>query len=177
MAHQYTCPNYGTCASAGVPQTATAGTAPVCQECGCVMVVSRAKKGWGVGLSRIVTGLAIGAIVLVGVVATWKAVVWAYHATAGYEIIGRWRAEDTTFLGLSLPVGANLEFTPAAASMLDSSIPVAAYERDGNKVHVILQPDTRAQISLAFTFEDDDRMVFNGPLGTTVRYRRVRSPQ
>lgn len=141
------------------------------------MVIARAKKGWVVGLSRIAMGLAVGAIVLVGIVATWKAVVWAYHAVAGYEIIGRWRAEETSVLGISLPVGANLEFTSAAVTMLDSSIPVAAYERDGKKVHVILQPDTRAQVNLAFTFEDDDHMVFNGPLGTTVRYRRVRSPQ
>lgn len=116
-------------------------------------------------------------LALIAVLAAWKIATWSYYRTVGYDILGRWRAEQTSVMGFNLPVGVNIEFARDSATIFDAKLAVAEYERDGNRIHVILQPDQRMQINLSFTFEDSDHMKLDGPLGVTLRYRRVKAPQ
>lgn len=173
MSQRYACLNYGSCPGAGVGQVSIAGVAPVCSGCGGLMSPQgSAKQNSGIGKVAKWAGLA-----LVGVVAltlVWKLTSWGYHRTVGYDLTGKWRAERTTVLGFSLPIGANLEFTPDSALVLDTRVPVAEYERDGNVVHVIVAGGGGIQANFTFRFEDADHIIFDGPIGVTLRYRRVK---
>lgn len=112
---------------------------------------------------------------LIAIIIVWNVVSWAYHRTVGYDLIGKWHAEQTSVLGFDLPVGANLEFTPDSALVLDARVPVSDYDRDGNLVHVIVAGDGGVQANFTFRFEDSDHIAFEGPLGVMLRYRRVKS--
>lgn len=132
----------------------------------------RAKRRSGIGDVAKIMGLVL--LGLIALAAAWKIGTWGYYRTAGYDIIGQWRAEQTSVMGVDFPVGVNIEFTHDSATILDTKMPVSEYEREKNKVRVFLRPDQRAQVNLTFVFEDNDHMTFDGPLGVTLRYRRIK---
>lgn len=173
MAQDYACMNYGSCANAGVPQSGSPGTPPMCPGCGNLMTAQgRVKRQGGGGNVAKIIGLT-----LLGVMAiflAWQVVMWGYHRTVGYDIIGRWRAVTTSVAGVAIPVGVNIDFAADSATILDTKLRVIGYEREGKRVHVVLEPDQRAQIGLTFVFEDQDHMAFEGPLGVSLRYRRIK---
>lgn len=127
------------------------------------------------GLPAFAKYAGIALLALVAVFVAWKAISWGYHRTVGYDILGRWRAEQTSLMGFNVPIGLNLEFDRDSAVVLDTRVPVVEYERDGNRVHVVLQPDKLAEVSLTFVFDDRDHMVFEGPFGVSMRYRRAKA--
>lgn len=173
MSQNFVCMNYGSCAAAGQPISSNAGASPTCSGCGLPMSAqgrTRSKRG----LANPVKWLALGSGALIAVAIIWQVAMWGFHITVGYDIKGRWRAEETSILGLSLPVGVTLEFGEATAKVLDKQIQVLEYARDGNRVHVVVQGDADTHINLAFVFADQNHMAFEGPLGFSMRYRRVK---
>ena len=135
----------------------------------------RAARSGGAG--RLVRVFGLGVLTIIVAVSVWKIATWAFHRTVGYDIKGQWRAESTAVLGYKLPIGVNLAFDESGAHVLDQHVKVVAYEREGNEVSVVVQPDSGPQINLVFAFEDRDHMVLAGPLGISTRYRRVKIAQ
>ena len=174
MSQRYACLNYGSCPNAGVAQMSTPGVAPVCSGCGGIMAPQGPARGKS-GIGNAAKWVGIGIACLIAIVVLWNVVSWGYHRTVGYDLMGKWRAEQTSVLGFDLPVGANLEFTPDSALVLDARVPVSEYDRDGHLVHVIVAGDGGVQANFTFRFEDSDHIAFEGPLGVTLRYRRVKS--
>ena len=174
MSQKYACMNYGACASAGDAVIGVDGVVPSCPGCGLPMAAQgRARRGTGIATAIRSIGICVGGLIVVFVV--WQSSIWGYHKAVGYDIKGRWRAEATSLLGVALPVGLNLEFDETSARLLDRQVQVVEYERNGNRVYVVLQADAGAQVNLEFVFADQDHMVFEGPMGFSMRYRRVRS--
>ena len=177
MARAYTCTNYGGCTSAGVPQTGV-GSGGTCPYCGGTLLA----KGNARSTRGVVPLVKWGLVALLGLVAlvvAWKMVPSTAQLFAPqYEILGRWRAEQTTLLDTALPVGPSLEFTNGSATVLQSQVPVTAYDRDGDRVHVVVPGGGGMEVSFTFRFEGQDKIVYEGPLGISMRYRRVKdAPQ
>jgi hypothetical protein len=133
------------------------------------------KSARGVG-GQIAKILLIVAVTLGTVGIGWATVKWLLSSPLiyNYSLIGDWRAESTGILGYQLPVGINLTFTERSARLVDTEIPVAEYDREGDRITVVLQPAANSHVSLTFVFEDRDRMYFDGPLGLKLRYKRVK---
>ena len=125
------------------------------------------------GLSSAAKWIGIALAAIVSIVLVWKAVSWGYHRTVGYNLIGKWGAEQISLFGVNLPIGANLEFTPTSAQVLGTVVPVSEYQREGNVVRVIVTGTAGLQANFTFRFEDPDRIAFDGPYGVTFRYRRT----
>ncbi len=150
------------------------GVAPTCPGCGGLMSTQgpATRRGQGAKTVKLLAFVLFG---LFAAVVVWKAASWGYHRAAGYELLGKWRAEQTSVMGFSLPIGANLEFAADSAMVLDTRVPVAEYEREGNLVHVIVAGGSGVQANFTFRFDDADHIVYDGPLGVTLRYRRVKA--
>ena len=173
MAQDFVCMNYGSCANAGVAQSGSPGTPPMCPGCGNFMTgQGRSKSRGGAGNVGKVIGLTL--LCLIAIFVAWKAATWGYHRAVGYDIIGRWRAVETSVVGVAIPVGVNIDFAADSATIFDTKLRIVEYERDGNRVNVVVEPHQRAQVNLSFVFEDRDHMAFEGPLGVTLRYRRIK---
>lgn len=171
MGQTYNCLNYGSCPSAGVPQSAAGSTCPSCGG----MMLAQGKAKTGRGGAAALKWLLIGVLALVSVVAAWNAVSWGISKTRTYDLLGRWRAEQTTVMDMALPIGPVLEFTPNSATVLQSQVPVTAYDRDDDRVHVIVPGGGGMEVTFTFRFEGADRIVYEGPLGISLRYRRIKA--
>lgn len=135
---------------------------------------SKANRGPGAALKW---GL-LGLLGLLLVIVAWKLVSSAVRlATPQYDLVGRWRAEQTTIMDASLPVGPMLEFTNNSATVMQSQVPVTAYDREGDRVHVVVPGGSGVEVSFTFRFEGPDRIVYEGPLGISARYRRIKTVQ
>lgn len=174
MSQSYTCVNYGSCAIAGVRTPAMAGTAPVCSSCGGLMLAQGESKKTGSSAAA-VKWLLIAALGLVAVVAAWKFASWGIAQTRTYDLQGRWRAEQTTVMDMVLPIGPVLEFNAVSATVLQSQVPVTAYDHEGDRVHVVVPGGGGMEVTFTFRFEDPDRIVYEGPLGISLRYRRIKA--
>jgi hypothetical protein len=174
MSQSYTCVNYGSCSSAGVAQPATGG--PMCPACGGMMLAQGRAKTSRAGGGPL-KWLLIGALALVALFAAWKAASWGIVKTQTYDLLGRWRAEQTTVMDMALPIGPVLEFNPNSATVLQSQVPVTAYDRDHDRVHVIVPGGGGMEVTFTFRFEGADRIVYEGPLGISLRYRRIKATQ
>ena len=174
MGQSYSCVNYGSCASAGVAQPAVAGSSPVCASCGGLMLAQgKSKKSGSSGAT--LKWLLIFATGLAAVGLTWKAASWGYAQTHTYDLKGRWRAEQTTVMDMALPVGPTLEFTATNATVLQSQVSVTAYDHEGERVHVVVPGGGGMEVTFTFRFDGPDRITYEGPLGITLRYRRIKS--
>jgi len=88
------------------------------------------------------------------------------------QLLGRWQAEESRLLGVALPVGIQLEFTPDEAVVLDQRLKVASYQQEGDRVHVEVAARGGVGLNLSFRFLETDRVVYEGPMGIELRYRR-----
>jgi hypothetical protein len=174
MSQSYTCVNYGSCTSAGVPQSALAGAGPVCPGCGGLMLAQGKSKKSGSGTAA-VKWLLIAVLALAAVVAALKAASWGIAQTRTYDLLGRWRAEQTTVMDMALPIGPTLEFNATSATVLQSQVPVTAYDHEDERVHVIVPGGGGVEVTFTFRFEGPDRIVYEGPLGISLRYRRIKA--
>ena len=176
MAIQYYCVNYGSCPQAGQPVYAEAAVAPICSGCGLSLSAqasNRSRKA-GIGLLRWV---GVGVLILTMAALAWQAAVWGYHKAIWYDMKGHWHAETTSLFGVSLPVGINLQFDDTTATVLQQQVQILKYERDGRRMYVTLQSSSDTPLELTFRREDHDHMVFEGPLGISVRYSRIKAEQ
>ena len=145
----------------------------MCSGCGMPMSVQgRSQKPSG--LTSVLKIAGLGLLALIAVIVVWQISVWGFHKTVGYDIKGKWRAEATSILGVSIPVGLNLEFNETTAMVLDQQVQVLEYERDGKKVVVAIKGDAGIQVNLVFIFADQNHMAFEGPFGFSLRYRRIK---
>ena len=115
-------------------------------------------------------GFALLAVMIVAGLWYW----FAAHEPAKPErsLLGRWQAEETSVKGFALPVGVQLEFTPEAAVVLDRRLMVASYQTEGDRVHVEVPAGSGIALNLSFRFLESDRIIYEGPMGIEVRYRR-----
>lgn len=89
-------------------------------------------------------------------------------------LIGKWRVEETSVLGLALPVGLQLEFGPNSAMVLDQRVTVSSYEVEKGRIAAILVAPGGLSVTLPFRVLETDRIAYEGPFGMTVKYRRMR---
>lgn len=172
MAQTYTCLNYGSCSNAGVPQSG--GVGATCPNCGGMMLAqgkSRKSRSPGAALKWVLIA-ALSALVLL---LAWKLTPSGIgFVNRQHDIIGRWRADQTTIMGAALPIGPALEFGATSATVLQSQVAVTAYDRDGDRVHVVMPSGAGLEVTFTFRFEGPDKIVYEGPLGISMRYRRIK---
>ena len=113
-------------------------------------------------------------LILIAVVIVWQVVVWGYHKATWHDMKGRWHAEATSVLGVSIPLGINIQFDDSTATVLDQQVQILKYQRDDSRMHVTVRGASSTQMELTFRREDQDHMVFEGPLGISVRYARIK---
>lgn len=176
MAPTYTCLNYGSCPNAGLPQSAP-GAGSTCPSCGGMMLAQgKSKRPRGPGM--VVKRALVGVLGLVALMVVWKALPTGFSFTQRHhDIIGRWRVEKATIMDATLPIGPALEFSANSATVLQSKVPVTAYDRDGDRVHVVVPGGAGMEVNFTFRFDGPDRIVYEGPLGISLRYRRVKEVQ
>ena len=115
--------------------------------------------------------LTVAAVFVVG-----RGAIWGFSAVQmrSYDLMGRWTAEQAVLSGVALPIGPQLEFRPDSAVISGTSIPVTEYVREQERIHVALSSGAGVDINLTFRFEDADHIVYEGPLGLQLKYRRAR---
>lgn len=171
MGRQYKCIAFGSCDQAGNAQWAAAGGSPECPSCGSPM---RPAVGTN-SLNR--SALAIRAAVFATLVVMIVVGAWYWFsprnpATPERSLLGRWQAEETSVMGVALPVGIHLEFTQNDAVVLDQRVMVTSYQTEGDRVHVEVPAGSGIALNLSFRFIEANRIIYEGPLGIEVRYRR-----
>lgn len=171
MGGQYKCMAFGSCDQAGNVQRSSGGLAPICPSCGNPMspvAGAKARRGSRNGFRAAV----IAAIAVSIAVAAWFLLAGRGPAVTERQLLGRWQAEETSLMGVALPVGVQLEFTPTEAVVLDQRLKVASYQTEGDRVHVEVAVAGGLGLNLSFRFLETNRMVYEGPMGVEVRYRR-----
>ena len=85
-------------------------------------------------------------------------------------IYGRWRAEQLSFAGISIPLAPSMEFERDKAVIGDAPTVIESYARDGDRITVHLKGGP----SLTFLMQGSDAMTIDVPLFGKMRYTRVK---
>lgn len=172
MRSLYRCTQFGQCDRAGTPQLLPSGGVPVCSACGSSMTAQSSQRSFVSRKAVLLAGLAL--LLIVTAAFSWKAFQSSGQTFRQPDLIGTWRAEETAVLGVSLPVGLQLEFSPSAATVMDTRLPVSAYEREKDLMHVVVTGTGGIDVTFTFQFVEPDRIIYQGPFGLNVKYRRLR---
>jgi len=86
------------------------------------------------------------------------------------DIYGRWRAEQLTVAGLSIPIAPNIEFSRTHVTLEGVVQEVDSYEKQGNRITVHMKKSA----SLSFEFQSSREMTFAVPLLGPLKYTKIK---